>query len=299
VFTRLLIPLDGSSAAAQVLPYGRTLARGLKIPVELLAVIDVRAFLTSVGQARILDRLLREETDKSENYLARVAKQFPSTHVERAVVQGNAAEAIIDKAAVDKSTLIAMATHGRSGINRWLLGGVAEKVLRATTNPLLLVRALLGGGADGEATLRSVVLPLDGSELAEVALPTAAYLAKKLAVEIYLLRAYSNPYGAFALGAGPYAVNLEEWMAGVREETRGYLEAKMTALNQQGVEEISYLLQEGNAAEEIVATAEETPESLIVMSSHGRTGVKRWVLGSVAETVVRHADRPVLVLRAS
>jgi nucleotide-binding universal stress UspA family protein len=153
VFTRLLIPLDGSPTAEQVLPYGRTLALGLKIPVELVAVIDVHALLTSVGQARILDRLLREETHKSENYLAGVAKQFSGTPVERAVEQGSAAEVIIDKAAADKSTLIAMATHGRSGINRWLLGGVAEKVLRATTNPLLLVRELRRRGrADGRSS---------------------------------------------------------------------------------------------------------------------------------------------------
>jgi nucleotide-binding universal stress UspA family protein len=297
VYKRILIPLDGSTTAEQVLPYGRTLARGLKIPIDLLAVIDVRALLTSVSQARIVDRLLLEETHKSDNYLTRVAKQLPGIHVERAVEQGIAAETIVDKAAKDQSSLIAMATHGRSGLNRWLIGSVAEKVLRATTNPLLLVRATPEGRSDGDASLKSLVVPLDGSELAEVALSSATYLAKKLAVEIYLLRAYTNPYGAFAVGAGPYAVNVDQLMAGLRDETRSYLEANMTALRKQGIEEISYLLQEGSAAEEIVAVAKETADSLIVMSSHGRTGVKRWVLGSVAETVVRHASNPVLLLR--
>ena len=73
----------------------------------------------------------------------------------------------------------------------------------------------------------------------------------------------------------------------------------MAKLKTQGVEQISYLLQEGTAADEIVAMASDTQDSLIVMSSHGRSGVKRWVLGSVAENVMRHSNSPVLVLRNS
>ena len=100
--------------------------------------------------------------------------------MKRSVEQGIAPEAIIEKAAVEKSTFIAMTTHGRSGLNRWLLGSVAEKVLRATTNPLLLVRAAHEGKTEGEATLKSIVVPLDGSELAEHALPTVIEIAKNL-----------------------------------------------------------------------------------------------------------------------
>ncbi|MGZ8495649.1 MAG: universal stress protein, partial [Candidatus Binatia bacterium] len=74
--------------------------------------------------------------------------------------------------------------------------------------------------------------------------------------------------------------------------------AKMADLRKLGIEQISYLLQEGIAADEIVSVADQTPESLIVICSHGRSGVKRWALGSVAETVVRHSSRPVLVLRS-
>jgi nucleotide-binding universal stress UspA family protein len=161
-----------------------------------------------------------------------------------------------------------------------------------------LVRAAHEGKAEGEATLRSIVVPLDGSELAERVLPLVTKIAKKLGLEIFLFRAYSNPYSPFISGGGHYAVNLDELVASVRDEARNYLEEKMAELRKQGVEEISYLLQEGDPADEIVSVASHTAESLIVMCSHGRSGVKRWVLGSVTETVVRHSDNPVLVVRA-
>jgi nucleotide-binding universal stress UspA family protein len=283
--------------AERVVPYARTFARGLKLPVELLAVVDVGSLLTSVETARFFDNLVEEESRKSKAYLERIAERFAGSRVKRSVEQGSAAEAIIEKAAADESTLIAMTTHGRSGLNRWLLGSVAEKVLRATTNPLLLVRASPEGKGEGEARLESFVVPLDGSELAEHALPIVTEIAKKLRLEVFLFRAYRNPYGPFVSGAGYYAVNADELMSSVRDEARNYLEEKMAELKKQGIDELSYLLQEGVAADEIVSMGSHIPDSLIVMCSHGRSGMKRWALGSVTETVVRHSRSPVLVLR--
>ena len=108
--------------------------------------------------------------------------------------KGKAEQVIIETAAADKGTLITMATHGRSGMNRWLLGSVAEKVLRGGTNPMLLVRATEEAKTDSVATVKSIVVPLDGSELAEGVLPTVAELAKTLKLAVVLFRAYSIPY---------------------------------------------------------------------------------------------------------
>ena len=298
MFTRLLIPLDGSKTAEQVMPWARTFADRFKLPVELLAVVDVGTLLTSVERARRFDKLVEQASRESKAYLERVSGRFVGSRVKRSVEQGSAAELIIEKAAADKTILIAMTTHGRSGLNRWLLGSVAEKVIRATANPLLLVRASHESKADGEASFKSIVVPLDGSELAETVLPTVVRIAKKLGPEVFLIRAYSNPYSAFISGGGHYAVNVNELMKDIRDQARNYLETKMVELRKGGVEQISYLLQEGVAADEIVSVADHTPESLIVMCSHGRTGVKRWVLGSVAEAVVRHSSSPVLVMRS-
>lgn len=122
VFKRLLVALDGSTTAEQVLPYARTFARGLNLPIELLAVVDARTPLTSVEKARVSDRLVREGKRKAEIYLFRVAKQLPGIAVKYGVEEGSAATAIIDRAAQKESTLIAMTTHGRSGFRSLAAG---------------------------------------------------------------------------------------------------------------------------------------------------------------------------------
>jgi nucleotide-binding universal stress UspA family protein len=299
VFTRLLVPLDGSKTAEKALPWALTFADRFRLPVELLAVVDVGTLLTSVEGSRHFDKLVEQMSSESRDYLERIAGRFTGCRVKRSIEQGSPAELIVKKAAANNSTLVAMTTHGRSGLNRWLLGSVAEKVLRATTNPVLLVRADHEAPSRKAASLKSIIAPLDGSALAETALPTVERIAKKFVLEVFLIRVCDNPYSPFISGGGHYAVNVDELMKDIRDRARGYLEAKMAGLRKRGVEQISYLLQDGLAADEIVAAADHTPEALIVICSHGRSGVKRWLLGSVAETVVRHSRSPVLILRST
>jgi nucleotide-binding universal stress UspA family protein len=191
-----------------------------------------------------------------------------------------------------------MATRGRSGIHRWLMGSVAEKVLRGATNPLLLVRGDEEGKSDGVATLKSIVVPLDGSKLAEIALPRAVDLAKKLGLEIVLTRAYQIPLSTYGVADAAYIPNPNALMNVVKEEAGAYLETKVNELRQNGVEKVSSILLLGSGADEIIDLARTTPDNLIAMSTHGRSGVKRWALGSVTEKVVRHSGDPVLVVRA-
>jgi nucleotide-binding universal stress UspA family protein len=301
MFTRILIPLDGSKTAEKVLPYARFLAGSLKLPVELLAVVDIVEMAThiSADRARHLDTMIEDSVRNSEQYLRGVAGTFPGANAKCTVEKGKAEQVIIETAAADKGTLITMATHGRSGIDRWLLGSVAEKVLRGTTNPLLLVRATEEAKAEGVATLKSIVVPLDGSELAESVLPTVAELAKTLKLEVVLFRAYSIPYSAYSNGEGYYAVDYEELLKAMREEAVDYLEKKTEAVKKLGIDKVSCVAKEGFAADEIISLARKFPDNLIAMCTHGRSGVKRWVLGSVTETVVRHSADPVLVIRAS
>jgi nucleotide-binding universal stress UspA family protein len=135
MYTKILVPLDGSAVAEQVLPYVRTLAVGLKIPVELMGVVDMAELGSHISaeKGRYLDTLIEDSVRGCAEYLKGIAQTFPHVSVSFAVEKGRAAEVIV----ADKETLITMATHGRSGINRWLLGSVAEKVLRGSVNPLL------------------------------------------------------------------------------------------------------------------------------------------------------------------
>lgn len=301
MYTRILVPLDGSKTAEQVLPYVRTVSHKLGAPVELMGVIDIAEFAAHISaeKARYLERMIEQGERSTMDYLKGVAAAFKGAAVSCAIEKGTAAGGIIDKAAQDKDTLIMMATHGRSGINRWVLGSVAEKVLRATNNPLLLVRATDQGAAGEEARLSSVIVPLDGSELAESVLPAVTELAKKLDLEVILFRAYNIPYSIYAGADGYYAINFDQLIAEIKDEATSYLEKKTEELRRKGVEKVSSLAKEGLSADEIISLGRQTPDNLIAMCTHGRSGVKRWVLGSVTETVVRHCGDPVLVIRAA
>jgi nucleotide-binding universal stress UspA family protein len=298
MYHKILIPLDGSKTAESVLPYARALAKRLDLAVDLLDVVDVVEIARTVPAA-FITQLAEDDARRSGAYLDAIAQSFAGVPVHCMVKQGHAADIIVETAAGDKYTLIAMATHGRSGVNRFLLGSVAEKVLRVADNPLLLVRADETAPSGGEAALKSVIVPLDGSELAESILPVVEASAKKLDLDVVLFRAYMIPYGAYTAGEGFYdPVNLEAFRSGLRQETIDYLERKAAALKRKGIENVSCVAREGLSADEIIKFARATPDNLIAMCSHGYSGVKRWVLGSVTETVVRHCSDPVLVLRA-
>ena len=116
-------------------------------------------------------------------------------------------------------------------------------------------------------------------------------------MEIELFRAYHIPYNVYAGDEGFYAGNFEELFAGVRDKAAEYLDKKAADLKRPGVAKVTCMTKEGFAADEIILFGRKTADNLIAMSSHGRSGVKRWMLGSVAETVVRHAGDPVLIHR--
>jgi nucleotide-binding universal stress UspA family protein len=301
MYTRMLIPLDGSKLAENVLPYARTLAQALELRIDILSVVDSMDFArtANAGHVRDFDPLIEAATQEGKRYLEGIARSFGGTKVSYAVERGVADKIIIENGGGDKDTLIAMATRGRSGIHRWLMGSVAEKVLRGATNPLLLVRGDEEGKSEGEATLKSIVVPLDGSKLAENVLPRAVDLAKKLSLKIVLTRAYQIPLSAAYAGAeAPYIPNHDALLNLVREEASTYLEEKVNELHQNGIDKVSSIMSVGSGADEIIELARTTPDNLIAMCTHGRSGVKRWALGSVTEKVVRHSGDPVLVVRA-
>jgi nucleotide-binding universal stress UspA family protein len=295
MYRRILVPLDGSPVAEQVLPYARYLAGKLKIP--LLGVVDVVGMTGSMeaSNARNLDAFIAENVHRSKAYLEKISKTFTGVASSHMVMKGKPEEVVIENAASYGDTLIAMATHGRSGVDLWLLGSVAEKVLRGATNPLFLVRATKDGKSEGEKIIKRVIVPLDGSPLAEKVLPHVTALAKEMAFETVLLRAYNlrQVISTFE----DYVPDWDLLESQAREESTGYLDGKVRELKGQGLSEVSSCVSEKQAAQEIIDLAAE-PNSLIAMCSHGRSGLKRWVLGSVTEKVARHSNSPVLVIPA-
>jgi nucleotide-binding universal stress UspA family protein len=144
-----------------------------------------------------------------------------------------------------------------------------------------------------------VIVPLDGSELAENVLPAVVELAKALELEVLLLRAYQIPINSYAGMEDYYPVNYEDISVALRDEAQSYLENKVRELKRKGIEKVSFVMPEGSGADEIVALGRGTPDNLIAICTHGRSGVKRWVLGSVTEKVVRLSGDPVLIVRGA
>ncbi len=298
MYTRMLIPLDGSKVAEQVLPYARFLAKALGISGELLGVVDPETLVafSNPAQGRHLDTLVTETMSRTAVYLETTARSFQGIQVKCSVEKGKPEDIVIEKAASDKNGLIVMATHGRSGIQRWVLGSVTDKVLHGATNHLLLVRASDQGKTEGDAPLKTVIVPLDGSPLAEQVLPCVVDLAKKMKLEVVLVRAYALPP---AISAEEYGVYSAELLDHLEAEAGDYLEEKVNKLKQQGIAHVGSVVKTGYGAEEIITLARNTPDNLVAMCTHGRSGLQRWVLGSVTDRVMRHSGDPVLIVRSA
>ncbi|MEO6164301.1 MAG: universal stress protein [Candidatus Binatia bacterium] len=297
MYSKILVPLDGSATAEAVLPYAEAFAAGFKTSVELLSVIDIGAMTTHLApdKVRHLDSIIAAEEKNCAEYLENVAKRFSHSPTECRMVRGTPAQTILESTSQDRDTLIAMATHGRSGAKRWLLGSVAEKVLRGTTNPMFLVRAA-AAKTSPQRIINSLVVPLDGSSLAEKILPTVCRWARALDLEVTLIRAFEFPARAY-VSSETYLPDYDAFRDEARGEAAAYLKEKEDFLVGEGVRTVTVLTIEGAAANEIISYAQTAPGAVIAMSTHGRSGVQRWILGSVTEKIVRHADDPVLVVR--
>jgi len=300
MFSRMLIPLDGSKTAEKVLPYARRLATVSHMTVELLGVVEMADIAADIAsnEAAYAEALIREAVRNSTEYLENLAKTFHHGKVRCSVEQGRPEDIIIAAAAADRGTLIAMATHGRSGVTRWLLGSVTEKVLRGTVNPLLMVRAPGDSKTDGEAALSSVIVPLDGSEIAEAILSPVAVLTKALELQVILVRVYGLPLPTYG-GDDYYVPDYLELKDQIRDEAERYLNSRASLLREQGVAEVSTVVMEGSAADAIISLARKTQDNLVAMSPYGGSGLQRWVLGSVTEKVVRQCEDPVLIVRGA
>jgi nucleotide-binding universal stress UspA family protein len=303
MFDKILVPLDGSTVAESALPYARLLAEKSGCKVELLQVIDSADEDAWARAGKPIQNTGEEAGRLAERYLAEIAESFPGRRAEHRARPGSPAEVILETAAQDPNTLIVLASHGRTGIDRWLLGSVAEKVIRASSNPLLLVRASKTNRADEKPALNAILVPLDGSKLAELALPPAVELARVLQAEVVLVGAYEIPSTAYyrsdreTATAADFIPSYDDLVAAMSRETRVYLEAKVQELGSRTARVRSEIL-EGPAADRILELAHTTKGSLIAMCTHGRSGLRRWLLGSVTEKVARHADAPVLIVGA-
>ena len=275
--TRCLLPTDGSDLATHVVgPLRRLLGDDLS-EVVLLRVVPAT---TASEQGDAVD----EATAELQATLAQL--DLPVTVTLR-VARGDPAEQILAVADEVDARLIAMTSHGRSGIQRVIRGSVAERVLRHAKAPLLVANPTVEPPTEG---YRRLLVPLDGSELSESILDHVLSLAQAFSgCSVTLLRVEPFLYSALPSPA----LNPDLWDA---EATRQTLNPARERLEAAGLT-VETMAAYGVESAEILQAAHD--HDLVVMSTHGRSGPSRWWFGSVAETVLRHCDRPLYVVRSA
>jgi len=300
MYESILVPLDGSALAQSIIPLVRDLAKGLGSRVILLHVLEAVADHPD-GDVQLYER---EALEKLHPMAIRYLKDMAAplgqrgVMVETAILEGKPYQEIVEFAEGQGIGLIAMATHGRSGIVRAVLGSVATRVLQASPCPLLLAKPQQEGSLWViPSNIKTILVPLDGSDLAEAVLPHAEELARRLDLEMWLIQVLP-PEEPVVLG--PYTS--EFWRPAKVEVQRldslasGYLAGLGMSLRQRGVR-ANWEVLHGNAAESIIEFGRDRPNVMIAMATHGRSGLQRWLLGSVADAVIREAGVPVLVVK--
>jgi nucleotide-binding universal stress UspA family protein len=293
MFKKILVPLDGSETAEAILPWAQEIASrsggqiALMNAVQPVAVWDTTVTLTT----------MENEEASAVEYLKSVMAKVPGKQTCR-VARGEAAEAILEAAAAENADLIAISTHGRSGLARWLFGSTAGKVLETATTPVLFLRPKTGEdkGAPG-FVFKKILVPLDGSDLAASILPVIEEFAKSMGASLVIFHGVT-PIAAipgFETQA-PAAVNVLDEL---QRHAQEFVAAAVAEAKEHGVEATGLVLVD-EPVHGILDAAEQAGVDLIAVATHGRGGLGRALLGSVADGVVRRsADVPCLVLRAS
>ncbi len=295
MFRQMLVPLDGSRLAEAVLPVTAAFARALGAKVTLLHVVEPAAPPTVHGDVHLT------QATEAEAYLRGVVGWMAAqgVHAEMVVDQGgDVAATIASRAASLEAGLIILCTHGRGEVRVLLFGRVAEQVLARGTIPVLLM-APTAVRREETFPVRRLLVSLDGSEMAEAALPAAAVLARGFSAEILLIMVVptvatiTDDRAAAARlmpTAGAALLDAEAAQAAT------YLEGVKTRLAREGIG-VSAVVKRGEPVRVLLDRLARPDTDLIVMATHGRSGVSAVWAGSVASRIVAQAARPVLLIR--
>jgi len=278
----ILVPLDGSPVGETALPYAVALAGRSGAKLTLMRAAHVPPLTVDKAAAQVC------AVAEAEAYLSLRADDLRAREcvVETGVPYGgNAAEWIVEEADLRYVDLIVMATHDRVGPDRWFHGSVAEAVVSHAGVPVLLVRDAERMRPVEHFDWRepTLIVPLDGSDLAAAALPVGIDLARVLHGRLVLMMAVSN-------------IPTDEPDRRKRLDAHEYLEALAERARRAGLP-VRTIVRWGDAAHQIALTAREQNAAMVVMATHGRTGLARAVLGSVAGQVVRSGPSPVALVR--
>jgi nucleotide-binding universal stress UspA family protein len=296
----IVVPLDGSENAEQALPYARALAQRSGGSLLLVSVVDIPVEFGawSMASAGMYGVELEKWQLESETYLKRLAEAQDGIATATVVRLGSAAAEVIEASKEVEDPVIVTTSHGRSGASRIFLGSVASKMVQNADCPIMVIRIQETPG-EVVAAFDRIVVPLDGSEFSEAGLETAIKVFGP-GLTIHLLRVIEIPtIPSAGLAGSGMALNyglVEEYMDATRDLANEYIQKMIEKLTAEG-HTVTGDVRDGFVADEVQQAATEHQADAIAMATHGRGGLGRIFLGSVAERVLRESDRPLLLTR--
>lgn len=295
MYRMILVPLDGSKFAESVLPLALSLSRRTRADLHLSTVQEpVPSFA--------YDEWENAAAEWSQQYLANVSERLTphaGGDVTVALLSGHVVEVLEEEAESRNADLVVMATHGRGMLSRAWLGSVADSFLHHTNRPVLVVRPQDGDVPELEAdrSFGKILVPLDGTELSECMLEHAVEFGRLFDAAYHLVRVVPYPMDI----ASPYLPHTVQLNQGLVDDAKAaatdYLEAQAESLVQQGLTVDRAVLVDAQPGHGILKEVDAAECDLIAMSTHGRKGLSRAILGSAADKVLRGTHVPVLLYR--
>jgi len=283
MFEKILVPLDMSKMAEQVIPLAVDFARAFGSEVHLISICEAHN-----GQ--------EEETCRSylNTEAGKLAAILGEEKIKTMLVAGSPDQQITRYAQNEKINLILMTSHGRSGVVLWPMGGTVEKVLRRTRTPLLFIRVKETQESPGSLNLfENILVPLDGSELGAIVVPLVIEIADKFNSKVTLIHVIDTDRRVHSLGRIDAVPFREEELQSLKMRGEEYLKTQAKRFRRTAGP-VRTEVRAGNVAEEIIKFARGDNTSLIALSSHGHSGFEAWILGSVTSKILHSSNKSIL-----
>ena len=298
----IVVPLDGSEQAEQVIPYAEGL-RGRGGTLLFFQVVNPTGAARGIfGDIEIaVEDVIEQEREAARARLTEIAEQWSDVLAKKPEVEafaGDTVDAIKEIVAERNASLLAIASSGRGALSRWAFGSVADTLMRDSPAPILIIHPDHDAPDPGKVQFTRILVPLDGSDIAEQALPEAARLAKATELPVTVLQVINPSLEYSMVGQG---------MAPITPDLYNEVEADFTAQANEALDRgaaklgevkagITKTVLQGGTVEALKHYTE--PGDLIVMTSHGRSGFRRFLLGSVAQSIIHDRVAPVVLVPA-
>jgi nucleotide-binding universal stress UspA family protein len=289
----IIVPLDGSDLAETALPYAAALAEALQTHLVLVTAWEGTESELGTTFPSMAMEIEKSATNYFTMYLDGIRARFGRADQTRTMVRpGEAAEEILKAIDETGARMLVIATHGRSGVGRWVYGSTAGRLLRASHVPVVAVGPNVRPRSTDAVAIKHLMVPLDGSPLSDEALPVAQLIAKALGARLSLVRSVR-----WAVQAYPYSLP-DAYIPQIDEEMEAGAKAYLRRMEEglKGKVDVDAFVVRGAVADGLMDVAEKQAADLVVMTTHARTGIARAALGSTADRMLQGLA-PVMLVR--